>query len=987
MTTSKWLLKAGAPCLVWALTACGGGTQGSADDFVSDNPHSSGGDRGDDGGAASSAGDDSGDESGGDDDGGREIAEADIVALQGDRLYALSRFGGLAVIDASNPTSLPVLGRFRANATPFEMYVEGDQIFVMFSEYGSYGWDAELGGYTWHTASRLIALDASDPANIVLRGEFELPGELQDSRRVGEILYLVTHENGSCWGCKSTPNTTVTSLDISDVADAVKVDELSFSGPENDGWWGGRRSVSATDQRMYIAGFGITDWNEWESSHSVIDVVDISDPGGALVHGTTFAVAGVIQSRWQMDEHDGVLRVVSQPGFWGGTTPPMIETFSVASATDLTPLGELQMVLPRPESLRSVRFDGPRGYAITFEQTDPLFTLDLSDPSLPRQVGELEIPGWVHHMETRDDRILGLGYEWGAEGGSINVSLFDVSDFENPTMLSRVHFGGDWANFAEDQDRLHKAFTILDDLGLLMVPFSGWSWDDGDHCNGNFHSGIQLVDWADDQLTLRGVADSHGQARRALLHRDHLLGVSDLAVESFDISDRDHPTRVADLALATNVTKVAIAGDLVVRLATDWWTDASWLDVVSRENAESPEPLGRLSLSELTASRGYECWGGGLWGADLFTHAGHVFIVRDLYDYETWSHGRTAIDVIDIRNPAAPAYLETIEIDAMRSWWGHGTGLSNDEKRAVHVGRALILTSTQLDWEIDEVVSSHSAFHLVDVGDPTNIQVTKLDRPDGIAHGGMQVFGSDVVSWHMQSASGDASKVRFYLERIDLSQPSNPSMAEPINVPGQVVAYDPSTQRAVTLDFRLASADLGSQECWSHPKAHWSGYDDDSCMLAHRELKLVQLSGSSATLVDTQDVEGEDAAVRAVAASTERLFVQLRRGSYVWSDDWNLQDVPRDEIAVFSSWLGNTLEPAATVELEGAGWWVGALRAVGHHLLFRASNGIGELDASNPQDPRVEIHDLVGWGCHDLQIEGRTAYCALGQFGLQTLSF
>jgi hypothetical protein len=965
-----------------ALSACGGGDSRDPDDFVSDNPNSGGDGRGEDGGAGT-AGEDDGNDLGGDDDGGREIAEADIVSLQGDRLYALSRFGGLAVIDVSNPKTLPVLGRFRANATPFEMYVEGDQVFVMFSEYGSYDWDDEVGGYTWHTASRLVALDASNPADIVVRGEFELPGELQDSRRVGDVLYLVTHENGYCWGCKSTPNTTVTSVDISDLAEVVKVDELTFAGPEHDGWWGGRRSVSATDQRMYVAGFGITDWNEWDTSSSVIDVVDISDPGGTLVHGTTFSVAGVIQSRWQMDEHAGVLRVVSQPGVWGGTTPPMIETFSVASADDVAPLAELQMVLPRPESLRSVRFDGPRGYAITFEQTDPLFTLDLSDPAQPRQIGELEIPGWVHHMETRGDRILGLGFDLGAEGGSINVSLFDVSDFENPTMLSRVHFGGDWANFAEDQNRLHKAFTILDDLGLLMVPFTGWSWNDGDYCHGTLHSGIQLVDWADDQLVLRGVAESHGQARRALLHREHLLGISDLAVESFDISDRDEPQRVADLALATNVTKLVVAGDHVVRLATDWWTDASWLDIVPRDDAESPESIGRLSLTQL--EQGHECWRGGLWGAELFAHAGYVFIVRPLYGYE-WDDARTAIDIVDIRNPSNPTYLETIEIDAPPSWWwGYGTGLSNDEKQTVQVGRALVMASNQVDWDVNRV-RSNGAFHLVDVGDPTNVQVTKFERPEALAHGGLQVFGTSVVSWHMQAANADGSKVRFHLDRIDLSQPSNPSVAEPVNVPGQVVAYDPGSGRAVTADFRLSGSNMSEQDCWQHPKAHWSGYDD-GCRLAHRELKLVQLSGISASLVDTTDVEGDDAAIRAVASSKERLFVQLRRGGYVWSDDWDIVDVPRDEVAVFSSWLGNTLEAAASIELEGAGWWVGALRAVDSHLLFRASNGIGELDTTDPANPSVEIHDLVGWGCHDLKVEGRTAYCALGQFGLQTLSF
>src|SRR5262245_10810902 len=69
------------------------------------------------------------------DDGGanRAIVEADIIQLDGDRLYALSRVAGLAVVDASNPADLKLLGRYRdLPATPFEMYLRDDVMVVMF---------------------------------------------------------------------------------------------------------------------------------------------------------------------------------------------------------------------------------------------------------------------------------------------------------------------------------------------------------------------------------------------------------------------------------------------------------------------------------------------------------------------------------------------------------------------------------------------------------------------------------------------------------------------------------------------------------------------------------------------------------------------------------------------------------------------------------------------------------------------------------------
>ncbi len=574
-----------------ALTGCTEGEDPQrGEDFVSDNPYGGNAQGGGDTGDPTDGGESGDDDGGG--DGERAIAEADIVHIDGNRLYALSRYGGLTVIDVSTADALPVLGRYRAHAEPFEMYVENGQVFVMYQGWGEYVEDPETGGYTWQTTSRLMALDASNPAAIIARGDFSVPGYISDSRRVGDVLYVVTKEDQWCWACDGSDNATVvTSLDVSDEADVKLVDQLRL---EDEGGWGGLRSVSATDQRLYIAG---PDWDAGPDDNSSIEVVDISDPQGTLAAGASIDIAGRIDSRWQMDEHEGVLRVISQPG-WSGAEPPRVETFAVASATDVTPLASMQMQLPRPEQLQSVRFDGPRAYAITFERTDPLFTLDLSDPEAPAQVGELEIPGFVWHMEARGDRVLGIGFDRDAPQGSINASLFDVSDFANPTMIERVNFGGSWAQFSEDQDRIHKSFQVLDDLGLLLIPFTGWIYDEPDEpwgC-GQYQSGIQLVDWADDTLALRGVAPMRGQARRGLMHGQRLLGVSDTSVDVFDITDRDTPTKTAELALAANASKVAIGEGIVARLSYDWWTAETRLELVDACNPQSPIALGSVAL-------------------------------------------------------------------------------------------------------------------------------------------------------------------------------------------------------------------------------------------------------------------------------------------------------------------------------------------------------------------------------------------------------
>jgi len=407
----------------------------------------------------------------------RDIEEADIVKIDGDTLYALSQFGGLSVIDIANPKDMRLLGRFKVTASPFEMYVRDSVAMVLYNGYGEYSYDEAQDLWTWYQTSYVVAIDTSAPDDMRELGRFHIPGYISDSRIVGDALYVVAFRDGYCWGCSEDdgPQTHVMSLDVADVSDIELVDELSFQESNDSYSW--RRSVMATDQRLYFAG---PTWsNDERPVGSTIQVVDISDPGGDMVEGASVEVGGQIESRWQMDEFEGVLRVISQPfTWWNNDQPPTIETFAVASAQELSPLGSTEMQIPRNETLRSVRFDGPRGYAITAEQMDPLFTIDLADAENPRQVGELEMPGWVYHMEPRGDRVLGLGYDQGNEEGAITVSLFDVSNIETPTMIERVNFGGDWGSLAEDQDRIHKAFKVLENEGLLLVPFSGWSYDE-----------------------------------------------------------------------------------------------------------------------------------------------------------------------------------------------------------------------------------------------------------------------------------------------------------------------------------------------------------------------------------------------------------------------------------------------------------------------------------------------------------------------------
>src|SRR5690606_28338646 len=135
----------------------------------------------------------------------------------------------------------------------------------MFSDWG-HTEETEDGYWNWVVTSHLEALDVSNPAAIESVGSFELPGSIADSRMVGDVIYTVTFENGYCWHCNDSPQTTITSLTVGDGPDEIGVvDTLAIEEPQDS--WSWNRSVSVVADRMYVAG---TEWWDGTGSESTI---------------------------------------------------------------------------------------------------------------------------------------------------------------------------------------------------------------------------------------------------------------------------------------------------------------------------------------------------------------------------------------------------------------------------------------------------------------------------------------------------------------------------------------------------------------------------------------------------------------------------------------------------------------------------------------------------------------------------------------------
>jgi hypothetical protein len=244
-------------------------------------------------------------------------------------------------------------------------------------------------------------------------------------------------------------------------------------------------TVYASEDNLYVA---TQDWDSWRWMDTGIEAdrpdgpvteihkFDITDPSRTeyLASGS---VDGFLLNQFAMDEHDVILRVASttSPGWWGNSGD------SESRITMLREIGDglvrVGMVdgLGKTEQIYSVRFMGDVAYVVTFRQTDPLYTVDLSDPRSPRLLGELKIPGYSAYLHpVADGRLLGIGQDATDEGmvqGS-QVSLFDVSDLANPVRLD-THTLSEGTTSQVEYD--HHAFLYWE--GLAMIPVQQWNWD------------------------------------------------------------------------------------------------------------------------------------------------------------------------------------------------------------------------------------------------------------------------------------------------------------------------------------------------------------------------------------------------------------------------------------------------------------------------------------------------------------------------------
>jgi uncharacterized secreted protein with C-terminal beta-propeller domain len=200
---------------------------------------------------------------------------------------------------------------------------------------------------------------------------------------------------------------------------------------------------------------------------------DFDLAGTATRYAASGSVVGTVADRWAMDESGGVLRVAVGP-----TTRADLGNAVVTlsrSGSDLVELGRVDG-LGVGEQIKAMRWFDGLAVMVTFRQTDPFYAIDLTDPSAPRLLGELKIPGYSSYLHPLGDhRMIGIGSAADPETGMVagaKASLFDVHDVTAPRELGTVEYGAGTSPQAELDPR---QFTWLPDRRTALTVIANWT--------------------------------------------------------------------------------------------------------------------------------------------------------------------------------------------------------------------------------------------------------------------------------------------------------------------------------------------------------------------------------------------------------------------------------------------------------------------------------------------------------------------------------
>ena len=375
---------------------------------------------------------------------------------------------------SQNGNTLAVVGSNYGNLIAYPMVMIAGGQTPFYPGYANYG-----------VSSFVYIYDVTNKAMPILEYNYTMSGSYFDSRMIGNEVYVVISQpanlyNGTVvlpavYNNASSSTIMPTSIYYTDLNDTyftyttfVGLNIADASQPPSNMtiMMGGTSNMYVSQDNMYI-----TCPNQNSQDATTIYRVGIN--GQNLSFQAQGSVPGYIINQYSMDEYNGYFRVATTTSSGSFLSQNEQNNLYVLNM-NMTVVGKLENMAPG-ENIYAARFIGDTCYLVTFHQTDPFFVIDLSNPQAPTVAGELKIPGYSSYLYPYDaTHVIGVGSQTTIENGSENInlklSLFDVSNINNPTEVANYVVPGNYTSSTAQNDP--HAFLFSLEKQLLVIPVS-----------------------------------------------------------------------------------------------------------------------------------------------------------------------------------------------------------------------------------------------------------------------------------------------------------------------------------------------------------------------------------------------------------------------------------------------------------------------------------------------------------------------------------
>lgn len=498
------------------------------------------------------------------------VEESDIIKTDGKYLYILrdktldlGKIEKEVVIAEAYPkdnikiVSSDVLPKGAFNES---IYISADKIILLY--------DTNVNG---ELKSIVKIYDKTNIANPKLIREISYSGNRLSDRLIDNQLYLVTQKSLYASNISYKEINKINSLDIEEPIIKDSLDNKENKIEYNDIKYCpgiptenfitiasvnlnqmSEKSISRTilassgnmyvsEKNLYISGYNFKDEKTLFLKFALNN--------GAISLAGTGQAPGMILNQFSMDEYNENFRVTTT-----NRKENITENNLYIFDKSMNITGKLEG-LAKGEKIYSSRFMRDKAYIVTFKQVDPLFVIDLSDSKNPKVLGELKIPGFSTYLHPYDENtLIGFGQntvevkENGREFArteGIKISMFDISDFNNPKEIHKVIIGksGTYSELLGS----HKALLYSKEKNIFGFPITvindkGQGFFDGAQIyniskENGFELMAEILSSKDDTLAKTRVNSYSSPLKRLMIIEDNIYFITNQSIKVGSLKD------------------------------------------------------------------------------------------------------------------------------------------------------------------------------------------------------------------------------------------------------------------------------------------------------------------------------------------------------------------------------------------------------------------------------------------------------------------